>query len=58
MIEYVLAKPASYALAVTDSSIRAYRLKAGATIETEVKKYRDEIHAKLGGSVTWAGSVQ
>jgi tetratricopeptide (TPR) repeat protein len=46
LIEYVLAKPASYALAVTDSSIRAYRLKAGTTIETEVKKYRGEIHAK------------
>jgi CHAT domain-containing protein len=47
LIEYVLAKPASYALAVTDSSIRAYRLKTGPTIESEVKRYRDEIHAKL-----------
>ena len=47
LIEYVLAKPASYALAVTDSSIRAYRLKTGPTIESEVKRYREEIHAKL-----------
>jgi CHAT domain-containing protein len=47
LIEYVLAKPASYALAVTDSTIRAYRLKSGPAIESEVKKYRDEIHAKL-----------
>jgi CHAT domain-containing protein len=47
LIEYVLAKPASYALAVTDSTIHAYRLKSGLAIESEVKKYRDEIRAKL-----------
>jgi CHAT domain-containing protein len=47
LIEYVLAKPASYALAVTNSTIRAYRLKSGPALEPEVKKYRDEIHAKL-----------
>jgi tetratricopeptide (TPR) repeat protein len=47
LIEYVLAKPASYALAVTATSIRTYRLKPGSNIESEVKKYRDEIHVKL-----------
>jgi CHAT domain-containing protein len=47
LVEYVLAKPASYALAITDTSIHAYQLRSGLNIESEVKKYRDEIHAKL-----------
>lgn len=47
LIEYVLANPTSYALAVTKSGVRAYPLPARAVIEGNATKYRDEIHAKL-----------
>ena len=43
LIEYVLAKPNSYALAVTKTSVRSYQLKDRATIEANATRYRDEI---------------
>ena len=47
LIEYVLANPSSYALAITRSGIHAYSLSSRATIEANAAKYRNEIHAKL-----------
>jgi CHAT domain-containing protein len=46
LIEYVLAKPHSYALAVTQTSARSYQLNDRATIEADAARYRDEIHEK------------
>jgi CHAT domain-containing protein len=47
LIEYVLANPASYALAVTNSGVHAYPLPPRTVIEENATRYRDEIHAKL-----------
>lgn len=47
LIEYVLANPASYALAVTSSGVHAYPLPSRDIIEGNAIRYRDEIHAKL-----------
>jgi len=47
LIEYVLANPTSYALAISRSGIHAYPLPSRATIEANATKYRNEIHAKL-----------
>lgn len=47
LIEYVLANPTSYALAITRSGIHAYPLPSRAAIEADATKYRTEIHAKL-----------
>jgi len=47
LIEYVLANPASYALAITDRSVHAYPLPARVLVEDNAMKYRGEIHAKL-----------
>ena len=47
LIEYVLANPTSYALAITRSGIHAYPLPSRAAIEASATKYRNEIHAKL-----------
>ncbi len=47
LIEYVLANPASYALAVTKAGVHAYRLPSRTVIEGNATKYRNEIHAKL-----------
>ena len=47
LIEYVLANPTSYALAITRSGIHAYPLPSRAVIEANATRYRNEIHAKL-----------
>ena len=47
LIEYVLAKPNSYALAVTRTSVRSYQLQDKATIEANASKYRREIRARV-----------
>jgi CHAT domain-containing protein len=47
LVEYVLANPASYALAVTDRGVHAYPLPSRDLIEDNALKYRGEIHAKL-----------
>ena len=47
LIEYVLANPTSYALAITRSGIHAYPLPSRVAIESSTTKYRNEIHAKL-----------
>ena len=47
LIEYVLANPISYALAVTRTGVHACPLPSRAVIETNASKYRDEIHAKV-----------
>lgn len=47
LIEYVLANPTSYALAVTKAGVHAYPLPSRTVIEGNVTKYRSEIHAKL-----------
>ena len=47
LIEYVLANPTSYALAISRSGIHAYPLPSRTAIEANATKYRNEIHAKL-----------
>jgi CHAT domain-containing protein len=47
LIEYVLANPTSYALAISRSGVHAYSLFSKVSIEANATKYRDEIHAKL-----------
>jgi CHAT domain-containing protein len=47
LVEYVLAKPSSYALAVTHTAIESYRLKDRETIEADATKYRGEIHKRV-----------
>jgi CHAT domain-containing protein len=47
LIEYILANPTSYALAVTKSKAHAYPLPSRTVIEVNATKYRSEIHAKL-----------
>lgn len=47
LIEYVLAKPNSYAFAISKTSVHAYSLAPRSTIEANAAKYREEIHAKL-----------
>src|SRR5260370_25811268 len=46
LIEYVLAEPHSYALAVTRESVTSYQLPSKATIETEADHYRGEIRKR------------
>lgn len=46
LVEYVLAKPSSYALAVTRTTVRSYRLENRETIEADATKYREEIHKR------------
>jgi len=46
LIEYVLAEPHSYALAITHDSVTPYRLAAKDTIETDANRYRKEIQAQ------------
>jgi CHAT domain-containing protein len=46
IVEYVLAKPSSYALTVTRTTVRSYRLKDRETIEADATKYREEIHKR------------
>jgi CHAT domain-containing protein len=46
IIEYVLAEPHSYALAITHSSVTPYQLAAKAHIEPDAEKYTNELHAQ------------
>lgn len=46
VIEYVLAEPNSYALAITKNGVQSYRLRDKTTLEAEATKYRDEIRAR------------
>jgi hypothetical protein len=43
LVEYVLANPHSYALAVTQSSVRRYTLPSKDDLEAEVGRYRAEL---------------
>lgn len=47
LIEYILANPTSYALAITKNGVHAHPLPSRTVIEGNATKYRDEIHAKL-----------
>jgi CHAT domain-containing protein len=44
LIEYVLAEPNSYALAITRETVTPYRLPSKSVIETDANHYRKEIH--------------
>jgi CHAT domain-containing protein len=46
LIEYVLAEPNSYALAITRSTVTPYRLASKARIEADTNQYRTELHAQ------------
>jgi CHAT domain-containing protein len=51
LVEYVLANPHSYALAVTQNSVRRYTLPSKDALEAEVGQYRGElIHHKTDQS--------
>ena len=51
LVEYVLANPHSYALAVTQSSVRRYTLPSKDALEAEVGQYRAELmHQKTDQS--------
>ncbi|MGA7524248.1 MAG: hypothetical protein WBW84_17485, partial [Acidobacteriaceae bacterium] len=50
-VEYVLADPHSYALAVTHTSARAYELDARTRIETDANEYRASIRDQHANSV-------
>lgn len=43
LVEYVLAEPASYVLAITHDSVQHYQLASKQQIETDAKLYRKEI---------------
>jgi CHAT domain-containing protein len=49
-VEYVLADPHSYALAVTHTSARAYQLAGRAKIETDTSEYRASIRNQHANS--------
>ena len=49
-VEYVLADPHSYALAVTRTSARAYELAARTEIETDAREYRASIRDQHANS--------
>lgn len=46
LIEYVLAEPASYALAITHDSVKQYQLASKAKIEADATQYRKEIRSQ------------
>ena len=46
LIEYVLAEPSSYALAVTKTMVTSYQLPDRVKIEVDAARYRKEISAK------------
>jgi CHAT domain-containing protein/tetratricopeptide (TPR) repeat protein len=46
LIEYVLAEPASYALAITHDSVRHYQLPSKLQIESDATLYRKEIRSQ------------
>jgi CHAT domain-containing protein len=43
VIEYILAEPRSYALAITSSGVHQYELSSKVLIETQISQYRDAI---------------
>jgi len=45
LIEYVLAEPVSYALAITRDTVTPYKLPSKAIIEMDSMHYRNELHA-------------
>ena len=45
LVEYVLAEPHSYALAITRSSDTPYRLPSKTRVEADADRYRKELHA-------------
>jgi CHAT domain-containing protein len=47
LIEYVLANPTSYALAITRLGVHAYSLTSRVAIEASAAKYRAELHARV-----------
>lgn len=56
VIEYVLAEPASYALAITHDSVTPYRLISKAVIESDARQYTKDLRANqvnlnLGGKL-------
>lgn len=46
LIEYVLAEPNSYALAVTQKSVTSYQLPSKTDIESDADRYRTEIRGR------------
>jgi len=46
VIEYVLAEPASYALAVTHDSVSAYALASKSLIEADANRYRKDLRTQ------------
>ena len=46
VIEYVLAEPNSYALAITNESVTPYRLAAKSVIESDSSLYRKEVRSQ------------
>jgi CHAT domain-containing protein len=46
LVEYVLAEPASYALAITHDSVKHYQLPAKLQIESDAALYRKEIRSQ------------
>ena len=46
LVEYVLAEPSSYALAITKDTVTRYQLPSKGEIETDANRYRKEIHDK------------
>ena len=46
LIEYVLAEPSSYALAVTNNEVTPYRLPAKSLVEADSERYISEIQSK------------
>jgi|GEM_PF-1539191 len=46
LVEYVLAEPNSYALAITQNSVTPHRLLSKRQLEADAKRYRKEIHDK------------
>ncbi len=46
LVEYVLASPASYALAITHTSVKQYQLPARDVIEDDAKQYTKELRSQ------------
>jgi CHAT domain-containing protein len=46
LIEYVLAEPSSYVLAITHDSVQPYKLPSRAKIEADANRYRKEIRSQ------------
>jgi CHAT domain-containing protein len=46
LVEYVLAEPTSYALAITHNSVKHYQLASRQQIEADATLYRKELHSQ------------